>query len=92
MFAARRRKREQATALVLKVTQEFLLARGIERTLTLESRLSQVDLGLDSIACLELIAEVERQGGMTIPERYWEATNQLTLGGLVDLVVKRSKR
>ena len=92
MFGARRRKREDATALVLKVTREFLHARGIERTVTIESRLSQVELGLDSIACLELIAEVERQGAMTIPERFWESTSTLTLGGLVDLVVKRGKR
>jgi len=92
MFGARRKRRQEATELVLRVTRDFLAARGIERTPTLDSRLSPADLSLDSIAALELMAEVERHSGMTIPERFWEATHQMTLGGLVDLVVKRGKR
>ncbi len=89
MFGARKRKREEATALVLEVTQEFLQARGVGRRGTLRSHLSQAEIGLDSIACLELMAEVERRGSMSIPERHWEAVPKMTLGGLVNLVVKR---
>ena len=92
MFGARRREREQATALVLQVTQDFVKARGLERTVSLESQLSKAELGLDSIARLELIAEVERQGSLTIPERFWESTNTLTVGQLVDIVLKSPPR
>ena len=92
MFGARRRKREQAMALVLQVTQDFVAARGMERTVTLDSQLSKAQLGLDSIARLELIAEVERQGNLTIPERFWESTNALTVGQLVDIVLKSTSR
>ena len=92
MFGARKRNREQATALVLQVTRDFLQARGIERAITVESSLSKAELGLDSIARMELIAEVERHGSLTIPERFWESTNTLTVGQLVGIVLKSAKR
>ena len=92
MFGARRRKREQATSLVLQVTRDFVQARGSERVVTVDSQLSKTELGLDSIARMELIAEVERQGSLTIPERYWETTNTLTVGQLIDIVLKSKKQ
>ena len=92
MFGGRRRKREEATALVMQVTEDFLRERELEREVTLDSPLSERGLGLDSIARMELMGELERRGGLTIPERYWEATDTLTVGGLVDLVAKRARR
>ena len=75
--------------MVQGVAREFLESRGLDGELSCESHLSLVDLGLDSITCLELMAEVERRAAMTIPERHWEAVPRMTLGALADLVAKR---
>jgi acyl carrier protein len=77
--------------MVLEVVDIFLVERSIDREVSLQSHLSLVDIGLDSVACLELMAEVERRAAMTIPERHWEAVSKMNLAALVDLVVKNGR-
>ena len=83
----RKKNKEWATEMVLKLTGDFLAKRGIEREINLESRLSQVDIGLDSIGSMELFAEIERECGIRIPERHW-GNPKLTIKQLIGIVQK----
>ena len=82
-----KKKKEQATEMVFKLTKEFLAKRGIDREFSLESCLSQSDIGLDSIGSMELFAELERECGVQIPERHW-GNPKLTIKQLIILVQK----
>lgn len=88
MFGSGKKQREGITLLVIELTHEFLRGRGTDREFSLDSPLSQAGVGLDSVGCLELLAEIERRCRVKIPERHWDRVPRMTLGKLVDLVLK----
>ncbi len=93
MFGAGKRKheaRKKTALLIVELVQQFLKEGELDRNVSLDSPLSQAGLGLDSVACLELLAEIERRCEARIPERYWGEVPKMTLGDLVDLVVRWS--
>jgi acyl carrier protein len=89
MFGSRSKCRKRMTSLVLEATRDFLVKRGMEAECSVDTRLSQEGPGLDSIAFLELLAEIERHCGVEIPERHWGDLAEMTVGKLVDIVVRR---
>jgi acyl carrier protein len=88
MFGARKKRKEEARKAVFQVINQFLVQRGMEKEYSMESGITQPGLGLDSIGCLELFAEIERKCRIQIPEKYWGRTSNLIVKDLVDITLK----
>lgn len=73
---------------VLAIAERIMRERGIDRTPDLESPLTEDGLGLDSMARLDLLQEVEEVTGVNIPERYWDGHGLKNLRDAARIVSK----
>ncbi|GMW03126.1 MAG: hypothetical protein AMXMBFR84_42620 [Candidatus Hydrogenedentota bacterium] len=71
---------------VLAVAARVMKGQGITIEPNLDASLSEEGLGLTSMGRLELLAAVERELGVSIPEDYWGAKRISSLGHLVRLI------
>ena len=74
--------------IVLTVAKQLMAERGLTGEPQLTSPLGEDGLGFDSLGRLDLMGAIERQGGVTIPEKYWSGRRLETLAD----IVKVSKR
>ncbi len=74
---------------LLQTTRAFLDDNGIEREVTLDSPLAEPGLGLDSIQRMSLLATIEKQCELKIPEALWAETRTTTLRQLVAQLIWR---
>lgn len=63
---------------------------GSDREISLDAPLGEQGLGLDSLAFLRFITELENQFDVEIPEDVWIDRGQLTLTKLIDIITSES--
>ena len=59
--------------------------RGLQSEISLDAPLGPDGLGFDSVARLDLLASVEKQCGVRIPEPFWGSRPLLSLNHLLDI-------
>ncbi len=69
--------------VVLTVARQLMAERGLNGEPQLTSSLGEDGLGFDSMGRLDLLGAVEREGGVTIPEKYWSGRRLVTLADIV---------
>ena len=68
---------------LLETTPAFLAEHSIKREATLDTPLAEPGLGLDSIQRMDLLATIEKQCDVTVPEALWADTPVATLRELL---------
>ena len=81
----KKQRREALAAQVLAIAQEMLAGRGLQSEISLDAPLGPDGLGFDSVARLDLLASVEKQCGVRIPEPFWGSRPLLSLNHLLDI-------
>lgn len=84
---------ESVAREILTIVQSAARQRGITRSPGLEEPLDQRGLGLDSLAMLSLLVEVEEELGVELPEDCWGERTPQTVGEIARLVeqIRRGK-
>lgn len=71
---------------IIKIAKTVLLNRGIPQEPDLTTSLAEDGLGLDSLGRLKLLAEIEKEMKVDLPEEYWGGSNFKNLGEIINLV------
>lgn len=85
IFGRKKQRREARAAQVIAIAQEMLSQRGLEAAVSLDAPLGTEGLGFDSVARLDLLAAVEKQCGVRIPEAFWGTRPLQSLNHLLDV-------
>ncbi len=65
------KSKEEISEDILKIAKRVLQERGITGNLDLMNPLNEEGLGLDSIGRLNLLAEIEKETRVELPEECW---------------------
>jgi acyl carrier protein len=79
----------ELTAQVLDIARRLLREQGIQREPRLDISLAEDGLGFDSMRRLELLAAVEKECGVSIPEKYWSGSRVKNLNDLIRIAGAR---
>ena len=80
-----RRPAPELVASVTAIAEAMLADRGVTRSISLDEPLGAEGLGFDSVARLDLLARIEKQCGVTIPEKYWGSKSPRNLRHLIEV-------
>lgn len=75
--------------IILTVAKRLMAEQGLNGDPQLTSAIGEGGLGFDSMGRLDLLAAVEKQGGVTIPEKYWSGRKLQTLADVVKVSVRK---
>ena len=89
MFQKESGATKELTAQLLDIARRLLREQGIQREPRLDISLAEDGLGFDSMRRLELLAAVEKECGVSIPEKYWSGPRVKDLNDLIRIVGAR---
>lgn len=71
---------------IIEIARQVATRRGLPRGPELDEPLDQQGLGMDSIGLLSLLAEVEKQLEVDLPEESWDGRSLRTVAQIATLV------
>jgi acyl carrier protein len=74
---------------ILKIADRVLRERGISRKPSSEESLAEDGIGLDSIGRLVLLAEIEKEMQIELPEEYWGSRTFENLEEIVQFILQK---
>jgi acyl carrier protein len=75
--------------VVVGIAKRLMAEQGLSGEPTLASVLGEEGLGFDSMGRLDLLAAIEKEAGVTIPEKYWSGRKLRTLGDVVKVSARK---
>lgn len=81
--------REEIESGVREVIARYM---GLETDEVKNDALMRDDIGCDSIDCVEIVIDLEREFGIRIPDNEWDAAAGWTVSELCDYVEEKLKQ
>lgn len=79
---------DELTEKVVAIVRRLMAEQNLPGEPALDRPLGETGLGLDSMARLDLLAAVEKECGVTVPEAYWGTKRFKDLNHLVKVIAK----